>query len=265
MDLQLAGKKALVTGGSRGIGRAIARRLALEGCDVAIAARTEGPLADAAAALAAESGRRVVPIVCDTMDAASVQAFVARAAAELGGAHILVNSAARVGGAPGDVESVDISDVIHDFEEKVVGYLRCAQAVTPHMKAAGWGRIINISGGSGRSPGRQISGGVRNAATVNMTKALANALGAHGVTVNAIYPGGTLTEATLARREEIARERGTTVAALLEAETAQTLIKHLVTAEDIANVVAFLCSPLAIGITGEAIAVNGGGSTDVHF
>lgn len=265
MDLQLTGKKAIITGGSRGIGRAIARRLALEGCDVAIAARTAQPLEEAAVALSTETGRRIVPIVCDTMDAASVLAFVTQAAAELGGVDILVNSAARVGGAPGDVESVDIADVLHDFEEKVVGYLRCAQAAAPHMKAAGWGRIINISGGSGRAPGRQISGGVRNAATVNMTKALANALGPHGVTVNAIYPGGTLTEATIARREEIARERGTTVEALLAAEAEQTLMKHLVTAEDIANVAAFLCSPLAIGITGEAIAVNGGGSTDVHF
>jgi len=265
MDLQLLGRKALVTGGSRGIGRAIARRLALEGCDVAIAARTEGPLTEAASALAAETGRTIVPIVCDTMDAASIQAFVAQAAGALGGAHILVNSAARVGGAPWDVESVDIGDVIHDFEEKVIGYLRCAQAAAPHLKAAGWGRLVNISGGSGRSPGRQISGGVRNAATVNMTKALANALGPHGVTVNAVYPGATLTEATLEQRERVARERGTTLEALLADEAERTLIRHLVTADDIANVVAFLCSPLAIGITGEAIAVNGGGSADVHF
>lgn len=265
MDLQLRGKKAVVTGGSRGIGKAIALRLAREGVDVAIGARSEGPLREAAAEIATETGRTILPIVCDTMDGTSVQRFMERAAAELGAIHILANSAARVGGAAGDVEAVAIDDVIHDFEEKVIGYLRCAREAIPHMKAAGWGRIVNISGGSGRSPGTQISGGVRNAATVNMTKALANALGSYGVTVNAIYPGGTLTEVILEQRAEQARQRGVTLASLLEEQASRTLIKYLVTAEDIANVAVFLCSPLAIGITGEAIAVNGGGSPDVHF
>src|SRR5439155_20050954 len=132
-------------------------------------------------------------IVCDTMDGASVAGFIAEAAERLGGIDILANCAARVGGASGDVETVDLAEVLIDFEEKVVGYLRCAQLAAPHMKRGGWGRIVNISGGSGRSPGTQISGGARNSATVNMTKALANALGPFGITVNAIYPGGTLT------------------------------------------------------------------------
>ena len=98
MDLQLTGKKAIVTGASRGIGRAIARQLALEGCDVAICARTEGRLKEAAAALARESGRKVVPIVCDTLDAGAIKHFVDTAARELGGLHIVINNAARVGG-----------------------------------------------------------------------------------------------------------------------------------------------------------------------
>lgn len=265
MDLELAGKRAVVTGASRGIGKAVARRLAAEGCDVVIGARSMGPLELAAQELATESGQQVYPVVCDTMNEGSVAAFIAEAAVRLDGIDILVNSAARVGGARGDVETVDLNEVLLDFEEKVVGYLRCAQQAVPHMKRAGWGRIINISGGSGRAPGTQISGGSRNSATVNMTKALANALGPAGVTVNAIYPGGTLTEVNLERAEARAASARTTVEALLAKEAEATLIRHLVTAEDVANVVVFLCSPLAIGVTGEAIAVNGGASSDVHF
>ena len=189
MDLQLTDKKAIVTGASRGIGRAIARQLAIEGCDVAICARTEGPLKEAAAALAHESGRKVVPIVCDTLNADSIKNFVTTAARELGGIHIVINNAARVGGTPGTVETVSDADVLRDFEEKVVGYLRTVQMAIPYLKQAGWGRVINISGGAGRAPGTGVSGGIRNIGTVNLTKSMANTLGPFGINVNATTPG----------------------------------------------------------------------------
>ena len=265
MDLQLEGKKAVVTGGSRGIGKAIARQLAQEGCDVAICARTEGPLRESAQELSKETGRKVVPIVCDVMDSASIKTFIDQAAAALGGIHILVNSAARIGGTPGTIESVIDTDVIKDFEEKVVGYLRCSQAALPYMKQAGWGRIIHISGGAGRAPGMQVSGGIRNAGTINLTKSMSNGLGAYGINVNAIYPGMTLSDTTMQRYTEQAAREGRTVESILEELTARTPNRHLVTAEDVAAVTTFLCSPLAAGITGEAIAVMSGSSADVHF
>ena len=265
MDLQLTDKKAIVTGSSRGIGRAIARQLALEGCDVAICARTEGPLKQAAAALANESGRKVVPIVCDTLNADAIKHFVNTAARELGGIHIVINNAARVGGTPGTVETVSDADVLRDFEEKVVGYLRTVQAAVPYMKQAGWGRVVNISGGAGRAPGVAVSGGIRNIGTVNLTKSMANALGPYGINVNAIYPGQTITEATLARYTEQAQRDGTTVEALHRAADERTVIKHIVTATDIGYFVAMLCSPLAIGVHGEAIGIDGGNRSDMHY
>ncbi|MGE3540773.1 MAG: SDR family oxidoreductase [Candidatus Tectimicrobiota bacterium] len=265
MDLQLTGKKAIVTGASRGIGLAIARQLALEGCDVAICARTEGPLQQTAATLARESGRKVVPIVCDTLNAEAIQHFVQTAARELGGIHIVINNAARVGGTPGTIETVSDADVLRDFEEKVLGYLRTVQAAVPYLKQAGWGRVINISGGAGRAPGTSVSGGIRNIGTVNLTKSMANALGPYGINVNAIYPGQTVTEATLERYAEQAQREGTSVEALLQAADARTVLKHVVTAADIGCFVAMLCSPLSIGVHGEAIGIDGGNRADMHY
>src|SRR5690349_22146453 len=118
MDLGLAGKKAIVTGGSLGIGKAIARELAREGVDVAVAARTKDALEAAARELAAETGRRVIPLVCDVTSRAQVDAMVAQAVAQLGGVHILVNSGSAPGGsatATGPIDTVVDEDLLHDF------------------------------------------------------------------------------------------------------------------------------------------------------
>ncbi len=265
MDLKLEGKRAIITGGSRGIGKAIARQLALEGCDVALGARSEGPLKEAADEIAKETGRKVVPLTLDTMSMDSIKAFVKAAVDTLGGVEIVMNCAARVGGAQGDIESLDENEILHDFEEKAIGYLRVAREAIPHMKQAGWGRVINISGLAGRSPGTGMSGGARNAATVVLTKAWANALGKYNITVNAIYPGQTVTERTYENLEQQAKTENKTVEELKQAMDERTLLKHVTTAEDIAYFAAFLASPLAIGMTGEAIAVSGGQSADVHY
>jgi NAD(P)-dependent dehydrogenase (short-subunit alcohol dehydrogenase family) len=265
MDLMLEGKPAIVTGGSRGIGKAIARQLAREGCDVVLGARSEGPLKETAEELAKETGRKIVPLTVDTMSVESIKAFVKSAADALGGVDIVVNSAARVGGAQGDIETLDEAEILHDFEEKAIGYLRVAREAIPYMKQAGWGRIINISGSAGRSPGTNLSGGARNAAVIVLNKAWANALGKYNITVNAIYPGLTVTERTYDNLEQQAKTEGKTVEELKQAMDERTLLKHATTAEDIAYFAAFLASPLAIGMTGEAIAVSGGQSVDVHY
>ncbi|MDH3443271.1 MAG: SDR family oxidoreductase, partial [Deltaproteobacteria bacterium] len=251
MDLRLQGKKAIVTGGSRGMGKAIARQLAREGCDVAIGARSEGPLREAADEIARETGRRIAPFIVDTLNTDSITGFVKKAADALRGVHILANCAARVGGTiPDNMDSITDEQILKDFEEKFLGYYRCAREAAPYMKQAGWGRIINLSGGAGRTPGTSISTPARNIACVSLTKSLANTLGPFGINVNAIYPGTTITEAVLERHRGQAEGQGKTLESYLEELRQRSLIRHLVTAEDVANVVAFLCSPLSLSITG---------------
>lgn len=266
MDLQLRGKKAIVTGGSAGMGKAIARQLAREGCDVAIGARTEARLRDVAREIAEETERTIVPLTVDTLELESIKRFVRHAAEALGGIQILANCAARVGGTiPDDMNSISDEQIIKDFEEKFLGYYRCAREAAAYMKQARWGRIINLSGGAGRTPGTAISTPARNIASVSLTKSLANTLGPHGINVNAIYPGTTLTEAVLVRHRAEAERQGKALEVYLEELRQRSPIRHLVTAEDVAHVVTFLCSPLSVSINGEAISVSGGMNADMHY
>jgi len=178
MDLHLNGKRALVTGGSKGIGRAIARQLALEGVDVVIAARKAADLDVAVRELAAETGRKIVGLTVDTQDDGSVRALVAGTVAALGGLDILVNAAAKPGGQAPPPKLAEITDDLFwdDVDVKVMGYLRTAREAAPHMAAAGWGRIINISGLAARQTG-SIIGSIRNVAVAALTKNLADELG----------------------------------------------------------------------------------------
>src|SRR5213595_595889 len=198
MDLGLHEKHAIVTGGSRGIGKAIARELAREGADVAIVARNKADLEATARELAAETNLRIVPLAADVTSKERVDRMVAEAAQQLGGLHILVNSGSAPGGsatATGPIETIVDEDLLQDFNVKYVGALRCARAAIPHLKAQKWGRIINISGTNARNAGN-LSGGARNTSLVHFTKTLAVQLGRFGITVNCIHPGITRTERT---------------------------------------------------------------------
>src|SRR5215212_3776601 len=189
MDLELNGKTALVTGGSRGIGKAIARELALEGVDVAIAARGQEALEATAKELVAETDRRIVPIVVDTGDDESVKSMVARAVQELGHIDILVNCAAQPGGQGPVPKLAQITNepFFADMNVKVMGYLRCAREVAPHMIQQGWGRIINISGLAARQSGNAI-GSMRNVAVAALSKNMADELGPQGINVVCVHP-----------------------------------------------------------------------------
>ena len=258
MDLQLTGKRAIVTGGSRGIGRAVALQLAAEGADVALVARDARALS-ATAAEVARHGTIVVTRPTDTTDDAGVRAMVDEVVEALGGVDILVNAAARpasAGPAPSLAELTDEA-VLTELDTKLLGYLRCARAVAPHMAARGWGRIINVSGLNARRTG-SLAGSVRNVAVAAMTANLADELGPSGITVTVVHPGSTVTERTPGMIAAAAERTGTSEAEAEARLTAGVSIGRLVTAAEVADVITFLASPRSAGITGDAIAVGGG-------
>ena len=266
MDLELTGKRAVVTGGNRGIGLAVARALVAEGCDVALVARDKAAL-DAAreSLLAAAAGRTVLAVPCDTGDDASVAAMAAAVTDGLGGADILVNAAAKANsGAAVGVDGFDAAEFGEQVNVKVLGYLRCIRAFVPAMRDAGWGRIINVSGLAARSSGA-ITGTVRNVAVAAMTKNLADELGKHGINVTVVHPGVTVTEKTPANLAERAERAGVTVPEIERRLGASVGIGRLVTAEEVANVVAFLASPKSVAVNGDAIAVGGGAVGPVYY
>jgi NAD(P)-dependent dehydrogenase (short-subunit alcohol dehydrogenase family) len=266
VDLQLSGKRALVTGGSRGIGKAVAMALAAEGASVAIAARSPEPLEAAAREIGRDTGRPVHAILVDTGDDAQVSAMAGRARDAMGGVDILVNAAATPAGQSRAPRFGEITAEAFwaDVNIKVLGYLRCAQALAPGMIEAGWGRIINISGLNARTAGSAI-GSMRNVSVAAMTKNLADELGPQGVNVTVVHPGLTRTEAFPATVAAIAEAQG-----IERAEAERRLARHntlgrIVDAGEVAAVVAFLASPRSVAINGDAVACGGGIPGAIHY
>jgi NAD(P)-dependent dehydrogenase (short-subunit alcohol dehydrogenase family) len=265
MDLGLDGRVAVVTGGSRGLGLAIARVLLDEGADVAIAARDRGRLDRAAAELGADGGRRVAAFQVDTGDDESVRAMVAGVQERFGRVDILVNNAAIPGGRPqpplGDITAGHLWDEVN---VKVMGYLRCVQAVVPLMREQGWGRIVNIAGLGARSSG-SIVNSIRNVSVAALTKNLADQLGPDGIGVTVVHPGATRTESALDMIAARADEAGVPPEEMEVRFGAGAAIGRLVEPEEVAWVVAFLCSPKAVAITGDAIVTGGGVGRSIYY
>jgi len=265
MDLLLTGKRAIVTGGSRGIGLAVARALAVEGCDVALVARDKIALEAARESVAAVSGRTVLAVSADTGDDQSVADMAAAVAGEFGGVDILVNAAARPNtGAVVGIDGFDAAEFSEQVNVKVLGYLRCIRAVVPFMRANGWGRIVNISGLAARSTGA-ITGTVRNVAVAALTKNLADELGRDGINVNVVHPGVTVTEQTPEILAGRAARAGVSVAEVERQLSASVGIGRLVTADEVAAVVTFLASPKSAAVNGDAIVVSGGAVGRIYY
>ena len=270
MELGLRGKHAIVTGGSRGIGKAIARELAREGVDVAIVARSREELEATARELEAEARRAIISLVADVTSKEQVDRMVAQAADRLGGLHILVNSGSLPGGtATGPIETVIDEELLDDFNVKYMGALRCARAAIPYLKAQGWGRIINISGTNARNAGN-LSGGARNVSLVHFTKTLAVQLGRHGITVNCIHPGVTRTERTPRLLAARATELGITPEEVEQRDFAHdsprgNAIGRMVDAAEIAYLTVFLASDRAWAVTGELVVATGGAGRAVYY
>ena len=262
MDLELQGKVAIVTGGSKGIGKAIALELAKEGVDVAIASRSKGPLEKTAKELSEETGRKITPIVADMTIWDDVQNMVETTLSTLGKVDILINNAAMVGGqVKGTLAEATEKDMVEDLDTKVVGYFRCMKAVVPHMQKQKWGRIINIGGVSAR---QSTIYGMRNTAVVHMTKTFSDQLGADGITLNVVHPGLTLSEGVETMLDSRAQSQGIGRDEIEKNITQNVAIKRAIDPKELAWLVTYLSSPKAECITGEVIAAGGGAMGGVH-
>lgn len=263
MDLGLAGRVALVTGGSKGIGRACATGLAEEGCRVALCARGEGALGEAAAGLAAK-GADVLTVTADLAEAGSPGQVVESVVTRFGRLDILVNNAGAIRG--GDFQETPAEQWAEDWRLKVLGYVRMAQAVLPHMRARRWGRIINVIGAAARNPSpTYMAGGVANAGLINFTRALADLAAPDQILVTAVSPGPTGTGRWDSLIAQQARAQGRPVEELRAEVEGRQPLGRIGRPEDVADLVVFLASERASFITGIAITVDGGASRGVYL
>ena len=269
LQIDLSGRVALVTGGSRGLGRADALTLARAGADVAIAdILVESELSEetdrwGALATAARTqgmvhteqtvdeirtlGRRALAVRCDVTDREQVEAAVSRTIEELGAVDILINNAGTLDHV-GQFHDQSLELWERDLRVNLTGAFNCAQAVWPHMKERGWGRIVNMASVAGTLGGfGQASYSTTKAGILGLTRTLAMEGGRHGVTCNAIVPGIIGTEAFHMANS-----------AMNERIAARTVFKRPGEPQDIANAIAFLCSDLAGYITGVGLYVSGG-------
>jgi 3-oxoacyl-[acyl-carrier protein] reductase len=269
IEIDLSGRVAFVTGGSRGLGRADALTLARAGADVVVAdllvesqlseetdrygslatvARRQGLVHTEETVRDIEAmGRRALAVRCDVTNREEVDAAVARTVEELGSLDILVNNAGTLDHvAQFHQQSAELWE--RDLRVNLTGAFNCAQAAWPHMKERGWGRIVNMASVAGTLGGfGQASYSTTKAGLLGLTKTLAMEGGRHGITCNAIVPGVIGTEAF-----EMAN------AAMNERIVRRTALRRPGEPQEIANVVAFLCSDLAAYVTGVELNVSGG-------
>src|SRR5579885_157199 len=253
MDLELRGKTAIITGGSKGIGRAAALRFVEEGASVLICARGRDALAEAvAAARNAAQGARISTSEADLTRPAEIRRAVDAAARAMGRIDILVNNAGSA--RPGEFLKIPDEDWRLDFDLKFFGYVRMAREVMPHMARERNGVVVNVIGTGGLRPSAgYMVGGAANAALNHFTKALADEGSRHGVRVVGINPGPILTERLRLFTERSARGRNP-----VEVYARITPLGRPGKPEEVADLIAFLSSPRAAFIHGANITIDGG-------
>jgi 3-oxoacyl-[acyl-carrier protein] reductase len=274
----LQGKVAIVTGGSRGIGRVTAELLAQQGVALALCARNQMRLDEAAQELSRAHGVRVFAQSTDILDTASVERFVAAVEREFGNVHILVNNAGEssqraVDGVNWPVNAVDtvaqslpqgrFEKITDDewrnaFEQKVLGMIRVTRAALPLLRRAGGASIVNVTSIKGKQPPpRVVTSGVAWAAAMNFSKGLSLELAADNIRVNVVSVGGIFTEQMEAARQRWAPQKS--IDEFLAPRVANIPLKRLGAVEEVAQAIVFLASPAANYITGQCLAVDGGG------
>jgi len=257
MDLQLKGKTALVTGGSEGIGKGIARALAREGVDVAVCARRKDKLEAAAAEIAKETGRRIVAIPADLTKDPDAKNFVEKSHQALGRIDILVNNA---GSAPGGIiEHLSEADWAQAMQLKFMGYVRCLRYTLPIMVRQGGGRVVNLIGNDGvKHSYWEIAPGAANAAGQNLTMSLAGQYGKHNISLCAVNPGPVRTERWAGLVKAMSRDMKLSYEEADKLAPASIPMGRIAEVEEVANLVAMLASPLMHFVNGTMIEVDGG-------
>jgi 3-oxoacyl-[acyl-carrier protein] reductase len=257
MDLDLTGRRAIVTGASLGIGAAVVEMLADHGASVAFCARS----ADAVARLAGdapESGEGAVKgYVADMADREAVEGFLDSVEADDGPADILVNN---VGASPSrNFLYMTDEDWESLFQLNLMSAVRCTRRALPHMRAQKWGRVVMVASGAAIYPGAAlIDYAASKAAMVATGKALARKYGADNVLVNSVFPGLIHTAMWDRAAGEVAAASGTTADEVIARNSKSVPVGRYGTAEEVASVITFLCSPAASYVNGAAISVDGG-------
>ena len=263
MDFELKGKLVLVTGGSRGIGKAIALMLADQGADLIICGRNQDTLNSAVEDIKLKGGQ-AWGFQADVSKGNEIEMLFQKVSTIGRGVSILVNNAVTSTSARFD-ELTDEEFVYH-IEVKLMAYIRVARIALEQMKKAGNGRIVNIGGMTARivAPLR-MTNGVTNAGVANFTKQFANYAAQFSVNVNCVHPGYTATDRIMQIFKREAQESGTDLNAVLKKRTADIPLGKLIEPEDIASAVLFFCSPLSKMITGQCIAVDGGSGEAISY
>lgn len=254
---ELDGKRAVVTGGGRGIGAACARALSRAGARVLVAARSLDEVEGVAASIRHEGGA-ALSCTLDVTDPASVDAMANTAHDELGGVDILVNNAGVASSAP--IHRLDLAEWNRVMGVNATGTFLCTRAFLPAMAQAGWGRVVNVASVAGVVGAAYIAAYTASKhAVVGLTRALAAEVAARGVTVNAVCPAYVDTGMTSESVERIVAKTGRTQAQALDALVGSTPLGRLIEPEEVAHMVVSLCSRHAAAVNGQALVMDGGG------
>ena len=254
--MNLAGKRAVVTGGGKGIGAAVARSLAVAGASVLVAARTLSDVEAVAADLRAE-GHTVFAQACDVTDPKQIAALAGAASERLGQVDILVNNAGIAHSAPLKAITLEVWNRI--FAVNVTGTFLCTQAFLPGMVERGWGRVVNVASIAGRAGAPYIAAySASKHAVLGFTRSVAAEVAASGVTVNAVCPGYVDTDMTRDSVARIVEKTGRNAEQVVEAIRRTSPQHRLLDPDEVAYLVLSLCDPRAGGINGQAIVQDGG-------